>query len=211
MAIVIKKTDDNSDALPLYTNSLETTKLFIGLGNPGDKYYYNRHNVGFMCLDYFAQTYSLNWQNKPDFQCLFIQTTMGGTRIILCKPQTYMNLSGQSVQSISHFYSLNPMDTFIIHDEIRLDLGTIETTTTEQNFGHNGLKSIHNIFADQLNLIRIGIGPKIPANISLTNFVLSDFPEHGDDKLQTVTKEVTSIMGEISGGHFNQEKRKVLY
>ena len=210
MNIVSKKPILSQDISSLYTSSLEKIKLFVGLGNPGEKYALNRHNIGFMCLDRLAKLYEVPWQNKKDFESYFAQIDLSGTRILLIKPQTYVNLSGQAVTKTIQFYKLPPEDVYIIHDEIRNPFGTIEVFLGQNSFGHNGLKSIQNSIKGELQLIRVGIGPKEPEQIDLTDFVLADFTKKQLESLPAITKEVCSIIGESSSGNLRPEKRSVL-
>lgn len=211
MAIIVKKSTENPDVLPVYTNSLQDLKLFVGLGNPGVKYQNNRHNFGFMCLDKLSQIYDLQWQDSNKFKSHITETTMAETRIIACKPQTYMNLSAEAVIKLVDFYRIQPEKVFIIHDEIRLDFGTIETKISDNTYNHNGLRSLSQIFKNQpLNLIRVGIGPKQPQQISLADFVLSNFNLGQQQSLNKITKEVCSIIGEISAQDMQMGKRSVI-
>ena len=147
--------------------------------------------------------------SKTNFKSWLCQLDLGETRFILIKPQTYMNLSGEAVQKISQFYNLKPDQIYIIHDEIRLKFGLIEALVTPNNFGHNGLKSIQNIFKSELNLIRVGIGPKKPAEIDLTDFVLTNFTSQEEAQLPKITQEVCSLLGEM-GQTFQPQKRNLL-
>ena len=123
MGIVTKKPILSEDIASLYTSSLESLKLFVGLGNPGRQYAANRHNTGFMCLERLAELYDISWQDKRDFRSHFAQTDVGGTRIMLAKPQTYVNLSGEAVSKIAVFYKLTPKDIYIIHERNPPPLG----------------------------------------------------------------------------------------
>ncbi len=210
MSIVSKRPILSQDISSLYTSSLEKVKLFVGLGNPDQKYALNRHNVGFMCLDRLVELYEMSWQNKKDLKSHFAQIDLSGTRMFLIKPQTYVNLSGEAVLKAMKFYKLLLEDVYIIHDEIRLPFGTIEVFLGQENFGHNGLKSIQNSTAGKLQLIRVGIGPKKPEQIDLTDFVLADFTKKQLESLPSVTKEVCSIIGEATSGHLKPEKRSIL-
>lgn len=210
MGIIVKKSPMLPSVAPLYTSALEKVKLFVGLGNPGSKYINNRHNIGFMCLDRLAQLYDAPWQDKKDFKSHFTQIDLSGTRLLLIKPQTYVNLSGEAVLNVAQFYKLTPDSIFIIHDEIRHPFGTIEVFMGDNNFGHNGLKSIQNTIGEKLQLVRVGIGPKKPSQINLTDFVLANFTDDQAKNLPLLTKEVSSIMGEASSGLLKPEKRSII-
>ena len=210
MAIIVKKATISPDTAPLYTSSLEKTRLFVGLGNPGQQYSQNRHNVGFMCLDQLANIYEGTWQHKKDFKSHLAHIDLSGLRLLLIKPQTYVNLSGEAIALIAHFYKLQADEIYIIHDEIRLPFGTIEILASKNSFGHNGLKSAQQYLGETLQLMRIGIGPKKPEQIPLTDFVLADFTQEEQQQLPKITKEVCSLIGEAGGDHLKPQKRSVL-
>ena len=209
MAIIRKNPVLSEDTSGLYTSSMEITKLFVGLGNPGRQYADNRHNAGFMCLDRMAEMYEIPWQDKKDFKGHFTQLEMTGCRLLLLKPLTYVNLSGEAVLKVAQFYKLISENIHIIYDEIRLPFGTIEISAGQQTFGHNGLKSIAGLLDGEMKLIRFGIGPKRPEQAELTDFVLAKFTAKEIDRLPSLTKEVCSIIGEASGSNLQPEKRVI--
>ena len=209
MAIIRKSPVLSEDTSALYTSGMEVAKLFVGLGNPGQKYAANRHNAGFMCLDRMAEMYETPWQDKRDFKGHCAQIEIGGVRLIPLKPQTYVNLSGEAVLKVAQFYKLIPENIHIIYDEVRLPFGTIEVLATQQTFGHNGLKSIAGLIEGEMKLIRFGIGPKRPEQIELTDFVLADFTAGEAAKLPGLTREVCSIIGEASGGNLPNGRHAV--
>lgn len=207
MAIIIRKSTESPDIGPLYTSSLQKLQLVVGLGNPGQKYVNNYHNLGFMCLDAFSRIYQLDWLAKPNFESHLAQIDLAGSRLLLLKPQTYVNLSGRAVLKAVQFYKLDPGQIYVVHDEIRHRFQTVETLTSQQDFGHNGLKSIfQTLKPKQLNLVRVGIGPQ-PERMDLSDFVLSNLKDEQQERLPAITKEVCSIIGEIDGGNFKNEKR----
>ena len=207
MAIIRKNPVLSENAAAFYTSGMESAKLFVGLGNPGRKYSGNRHNAGFMCLDRMAEMYETRWQDKPDLKSHLSQVELGGVRLILLKPQTYVNLSGEAVLKTARFYKLTSENIHVIYDEVRLPFGTIEILAGRETFGHNGLKSIGGFTDGDVKLIRLGIGPKRPERMELTDFVLADFTAEEAAKLPSLTKEVCSIIGEASGGELRAEKR----
>jgi PTH1 family peptidyl-tRNA hydrolase len=132
-----------SNPLSYTTFSLNKTLLIVGLGNPGDEYTRTRHNVGFMCVDDFAGKNSFDpWMHKKDLKCDLTQATMGDTRVILCKPQTFMNLSGEAVQAVSHFYKLRNDQIVVVHDELDVNFGQIRMRVGGSAAGNNGVKSV---------------------------------------------------------------------
>lgn len=145
---------------PLYTLSSSRALLIVGLGNPEAQYDGTRHNVGFAALDNFAEGSSFDsWVNKKDLKSILNQKIFGTVRIILAKPTTYMNNSGEAVQAIASFYKVAPEDIIIVHDEIDIELGQIRTRIGGGSAGNNGIKSIIQHGYENAGRIRIGIGP----------------------------------------------------
>ena len=149
-------------------------KLFVGLGNPGERYKLTRHNVGFMVLDNLIKQSSIEgWDNK--FDSFFNKIIIDQKSMILLKPLTFMNISGSAVQKVKNFYGIDPNNIVIIHDDIDLELGKIKLKKGGGDGGHNGLKSIIKLIGSEFNRIRIGIGR--PEKINVSSYVLNDFPE----------------------------------
>jgi PTH1 family peptidyl-tRNA hydrolase len=156
-------------------------KLFVGLGNPGAKYAQNRHNIGFMALDRIAEDHGFApWRSK--FQGLVSEGRLGTEKVILLKPQTFMNLSGQSVGEAMRFYKLDSSDVVVFHDEIDLAPGKLRLKSGGGHAGHNGLRSIHQHIGPHYDRVRLGVGhpghkDKVPG------YVLSDFAKADQDWL----------------------------
>ena len=149
-------------------------KLFVGLGNPGERYKITRHNVGFMVLDNLIKQSSVEgWDNK--FNSFFNKIIIDQKSMILLKPLTFMNISGHAVQKVKNFYGIDPNNIVIIHDDIDLELGKIKLKKGGGDGGHNGLKSIIKLIGSEFNRIRIGIGR--PEKISVSSYVLNNFRE----------------------------------
>ena len=149
-------------------------KLFVGLGNPGERYKLTRHNVGFMVLDKLIQKSTVeSWDKK--FDSFFNKIIIDQKNIILIKPLTFMNVSGHAVQKVKNFYGIDPNNIVIIHDDIDLELGKIKLKKGGGDGGHNGLKSIIKLIGSEFNRIRIGIGR--PEKISVSSYVLNNFRE----------------------------------
>ena len=122
-------------------------KLIVGLGNPGAKYARNRHNIGFMAVDRIAADHGFGpWRAK--FQGQISEGRLGSTKVLLLKPETFMNLSGQSVGEAMRFYKLTPEDVIVIHDEIDLAPGKCRVKQGGGHAGHNGLRSLHGHIGD---------------------------------------------------------------
>ncbi|MBI1214821.1 MAG: aminoacyl-tRNA hydrolase [Alphaproteobacteria bacterium] len=148
-------------------------RLFVGLGNPGQKYRNNRHNIGFMAMDAIVHRHNFSgWSKK--FQGEISDGTLEGEKVLLLKPQTFMNLSGQSVQAAAAFYKIKPQDIVVFHDELDLAPGKIRTKKGGGAAGHNGLRSIDDHLGQDYWRVRLGIGH--PGNRELvTGYVLNDF------------------------------------
>jgi peptidyl-tRNA hydrolase, PTH1 family len=147
--------------------------LFAGLGNPGGQYQNNRHNVGFMAADAIARRHSFSpWSKK--FQALVADGNIGGEKVLLMKPQTFMNLSGQSVGEAMRFYKLAPGDVSIFYDELDLAPGKVRVKVGGGSGGHNGIRSLDQHIGAAYRRVRIGIGhPGVKELVH--NWVLGDF------------------------------------
>ena len=148
-------------------------QLWAGLGNPGAQYAANRHNIGFMALDRIAQDHGFSpWRSR--FQGELAEGMLSGRKVLLLKPQTYMNLSGQSVQAALGFYKLSPADLTVFHDELDLEPGRMRVKQGGGHAGHNGLRSIAQHLGADYARVRLGIGhPGHKDRVSA--YVLSDF------------------------------------
>jgi PTH1 family peptidyl-tRNA hydrolase len=148
-------------------------RLFVGLGNPGAKYAHNRHNIGFMALEQIASDHGFGpWRGK--FHGAVSEGRLGGEKVVLLKPETFMNLSGQSVNAAMQFYKLTPDDTMVFHDELDLAPRKIRVKKSGGHAGHNGLRSIHQHIGADYGRVRMGIGhPGHKDRVSA--YVLHDF------------------------------------
>lgn len=147
-------------------------KLLVGLGNPGPKYATHRHNVGFMVLGVLGQRLDAG-PLKDKFKGLFAKASVRGQDLVLLAPQTYMNLSGESVQLAQTFFKVDPTDVLIIHDELDLPFGTLRLKKGGGTAGHNGLRSIVQHGGQDFARLRFGIGR--PRGAKVENYVLSSF------------------------------------
>ena len=134
-------------------------KLIVGLGNPGLEYRDTRHNVGFMVVDALVDRWRVADQWREKFEALQIKTVRGDEQVIIAKPLTFMNLSGQAVQALAGFYKIEPADVFIVTDDVALPLGRLRARREGGAGGHNGLKSIIQSLATQaFPRMRVGVG-----------------------------------------------------
>ena len=157
-------------------------KLFVGLGNPGKKYTNNRHNIGFMALNQIANDHSFSpWKNK--FQGQITDGKLGDEKVILLKPETFMNLSGQSVSETIKFYKIKIEDIIVFHDELDLAPAKLRVKISGGHAGHNGLRSIHQHIGADYHRVRMGIGH--PGHKDrVADYVLSDFAKNDQNWLQ---------------------------
>ncbi len=157
--------------------NVPVTHMLVGLGNPGDKYTFTRHNTGFLSLDYIAQKLSV----KPDrvkFKSLCCECMLGTKRTLLLKPQTFMNNSGEAVKEAAHFYKIPPENITVIFDDISLDVGRMRIRAKGSHGGHNGIKSIvEHLSSDAFPRIKVGIGAKPHPEMDLADWVLSKFTD----------------------------------
>ncbi len=148
-------------------------KLFVGLGNPGEKYRANRHNIGFMAVDRIAERHGFGpWRKK--FQGLISEGEIGGERITLLKPETYMNESGRAVGEAQRFLKIPLSDVYVFHDELDLAPGKVKVKTGGGNAGHNGLRSITAHIENDYERVRLGIGHPGSKDVVI-HHVLNDF------------------------------------
>ncbi|SDA80956.1 aminoacyl-tRNA hydrolase [Mesorhizobium qingshengii] len=176
--------------------------VFAGLGNPGAKYADNRHNVGFMAADAIARRHSFSpWSKK--FQGLISEGTLGGEKIVLIKPQTFMNLSGQSVGEALRFYKLGPSALTVFYDEIDLAEGKLRIKTGGGAGGHNGIRSIDGHVGNAYRRVRIGVGhPGVKEMVQ--HHVLGDFAKADREWLEPLLAAIADnaamiVKGDESG------------
>lgn len=187
---------------PLYSISSQKNLIITGLGNPGKEYTGTRHNIGFACLDVFAEENDFDpWVNKKDLRAEITSKTLGDTRVILVKPTTFMNLSGEAVQAVMHFYKITVDDVIALHDELDVPFGQIRLRTGGGAAGHNGVKSLLQHIGEGFGRVRVGIGPKTHEQMDSADFVLAKFSPDEQSRIQDLTREVTALLTEtIYGG-----------
>lgn len=162
-------------------------KAIIGLGNPGKDYQRTRHNVGFMVVDEIAKNLNVNL-TKIKFKSVYGDINYKGEKLLLVKPQTYMNNSGEAVRELMYYYKLAPEDIIVIYDDVDIEFGGIRIRMKGSSGSHNGMKSIvSQIKSEQFPRIRIGVGKKHEAQ-DLSNFVLSAFSKAELDEVEIAVK-----------------------
>lgn len=208
MGILLKQEEDQDKPI-LYSTGLNQTKLFVGLGNPGPEYSRNRHNIGFMAIDEYAKSNNLTWSNRTDLKSSVAEANILGQKVILVKPSTYMNDSGQAVRAAADYYHVDVADIVVIYDEIDLKFGTIQIRLEGGSAGHNGLKSIIGQIGQGFSRVRVGIGPKQPEQIDLADFVLSDFSSEQKTYLPSICLEAVAILGEATASALSPQTRNI--
>lgn len=211
MALFERKLDAGSSA-PLYSIGAGRTVLIIGLGNPGKEYDGTRHNIGFTVLDNFAKTNDFpGWVAKKDLKCQLTSHTLGDTRVILCKPNTFMNASGETAGAVQKFYRIYNNQTLAVYDELAVPFGGLRARLGGSDAGHNGVKSLINHLGDDFGRLRVGIGSEISAKADSADFVLGRFTKAEQASLLLVIKEACAMMTEyIFSGQLPHDTRTVI-
>ena len=151
------------------------THIVVGLGNPGGEYAGTRHNAGFLAIDYLAERLGVTI-DRAKYRALVAEATVGERRVLLMKPQTFMNLSGEAVREAAAFYHVAPENVIVIYDDVTLDIGRLRVRGKGSDGGHNGMKSIiYQLKSDAFPRVRVGVGKKPHPDFDLADFVLSAF------------------------------------
>jgi PTH1 family peptidyl-tRNA hydrolase len=178
-------------------------KLFVGLGNPGDKYKNTRHNFGFMALDAIAKSKRLEFKNKDNMEDISFYESPN-CKIILLKPMTFMNLSGTPVAATARYYKINPEEIFVFYDDFSIPLGEFRVRLSGSSGGHNGISSIITCLrADNFPRMKLGIGP-LPKFIKMPDFVLSNFHEEDKEKIEKSILKAAALFDEIIKSNVEQ-------
>jgi len=176
----------------------DVVRLFVGLGNPGAKYAGNRHNIGFMAVDRIAGDHGFSpWRGK--FQGKVSDGVLGGEKAVLLKPETFMNLSGQSVGEAMRFYKLTPGDVTVFHDEIDLAPGKMRLKSAGGHAGHNGLRSIHTHVGEAYGRVRIGVGHPGHRD-AVPGYVLHDFAKADEAWLDDMLRGISDGAAALAAG-----------
>ena len=173
-------------------------RLFVGLGNPGAKYARHRHNIGFMAIEAIAADHGFP-PFRAKFQGMLSEGRLGGDRVALLMPTTFMNNSGQSVGEAARFFKLEPADVVVFHDEIDLAPGKLKCKTGGGHAGHNGLRSIHQHLGPEYARVRMGVGhpghkDRVPG------YVLHDFPKADDTWLDDMLRGCADGAPDLADG-----------
>jgi len=172
-------------------------KLIVGLGNVGSDYEGTRHNLGFYCLDRLAGAFRATWQDKPRFKALVTEQRMHDQKVILAKPTTFYNLSGEAVNALATFYKIPTADILVIHDELDLPFGKIRTRIAGSDAGNNGIKNITSHLGSAFARIRIGIDNDQTVYRDAADFVLDYFLPQEQQVLPRIAEHVLQFTDEF--------------
>ena len=171
--------------------------LIVGLGNPGKQYDMTRHNIGFHTIDYIADKYGAKL-TKLKFKAVYGEATISGEKVYLVKPQTYMNLSGDSVGEMAQFYKIPPENIIVINDDISLDVGRIRVRPKGSAGGHNGLNSIiYRLNSDTFPREKMGVGAPKHEDYDLADFVLGRFTKEEIPVMEDAIFKAEKAVAEI--------------
>lgn len=183
-------------------------KLLVGLGNPGADYAATRHNIGFMALDRLQDALKAGrWEKKFNGHCASAQAD--GERLLLLKPQTFMNLSGQSVQAAAAFHKIAPADILVFHDELELGAGRVRVKMGGGSAGHNGLKSLDAHLGADYWRVRLGIGRPEPNRESVHDYVLHPFAKADHAWLDALLAALAGSVSLLLSGQHSQFMNKI--
>lgn len=208
---LFQKRPDPSSHLPVYSLGLTKTIIIVGLGNVGKKYDGTRHNIGSAAVDELARNQEFDpWMEKKDLKCLITSKTIGDNRVILCKPTTFMNNSGEAVQALAHFYKVPVEQIVAVHDELDIPFGQIRMRVGGGSAGHNGIKSLTQHLGEDYGRIRIGV--QAETLMETADFVLTPFSSAETKHMDALLKETTAILTEyIHGAGLLAETRSFIF
>lgn len=163
-------------------------KLIVGLGNFEEKYFFTRHNAGFIMADFFVRFHNESFKQEKKLKSMIARFKFNDEDIVVIKPLTYMNLSGEAISAVMNFYKINIKDILVIYDDISIDLGTVRFRSSGSDGGHNGVKSvIMQLGTKDFDRLKIGIGPQ--PNIPAEAYVLQNFSNEELEELKEVLKK----------------------
>lgn len=175
--------------------------LIVGLGNPGKQYEHTRHNAGFDALDRCAEHWGISVV-RSKFDALTGTGSVNGIKVMLMKPQTFMNLSGQAIKKAVDFYKLPPEHVIVLFDDISLEPGKLRLRKTGSAGGHNGIKSIISFIGQDFPRIKIGVGKKPHPEYDLADWVLSRFSEQDEKNISARYKDIACALELMMNNQF---------
>lgn len=179
------------------------THIVVGLGNPGDKYRMTRHNAGFLAIDHIAEKHSVKI-NRSKFKALCGEATIGGKSVLLMKPQTYMNASGEAVAEAASFYKIPAENVIVICDDVNFDAGALRLRAKGSDGGQKGVRSItEHLGTEGFPRIKIGVGKKPHRDYDMVDWVLSEFGKEEREKLFGSFDTVYEGLEKVLSGDFD--------
>ncbi|MCC6138435.1 MAG: aminoacyl-tRNA hydrolase [Bdellovibrionaceae bacterium] len=189
--------------------------LIVGLGNPGQKYSLKRHNIGFMAIDVLLNIYGKSASEKKEHSALTYHVNIGDTKAILCKPQTFMNLSGQSVRGICDFYKIPVQQIIALHDEVDFPFNTLKIQNQRGHGGHNGIRDIHaQMSSNYYFRFKLGVGrpdnhpDKGVSHMSVADYVLANFTAIEQAELPDFLKKAAEGVDYLIANGYNKAATK---
>ncbi|MBU1427861.1 aminoacyl-tRNA hydrolase [bacterium] len=186
-------------------------KIVVGLGNPGSKYEFTRHNIGFRIVDNLARDMETEFKKAKSYYSLISRGMINNHKVILVKPQTFMNLSGRAVNRVVSYYKIPLQDLLIVYDDLNLELGKIRIRKRGSAGGHKGMESIMQYLnSEDIPRLRIGIGnpSSVNFNFDYVSYVLSNFNNNEKDKIEEVIQLSTEAIKTIIEDNFEKAMRK---
>ena len=184
---LFKKIEKKEDSTPI-------THIIVGLGNPGEKYTYTRHNAGFLAIDYLLNKYSVSC-DRLKFNALIGEIKLGGIRALLMKPQTFMNASGTAIKQACDFYKIPPENVIVLSDDASFDIGKLRIRKSGSAGGHNGLKNIIECLGtDTFPRVKLGVGQKPSPEYDIADWVLARIPKESEKTFLKLLDYIPSIL-----------------
>jgi PTH1 family peptidyl-tRNA hydrolase len=182
----------------------------VGLGNPGLKYEFTRHNVGFRVVNSLARDIKTEFKRVKSYYSLISRGMINNHKVMLVKPQTFMNLSGRAVSKVVSYYKIPLQDLLIVYDDLNLELGQVRIRKKGSNGGHKGIESIMQyLHSEEIPRLRIGIGsPSASSNFDCVTYVLSNFSYDEEDKIEETIKLSTKAIKTVIEEGFEKAMRK---
>lgn len=185
-------------------------KLILAQGNPGIKFADTRHNVGFRAIESFANEHGLHFQAKSRWNAEVAESGSSDDKVVLVKPSTFYNETGQSARALVDFYHIDPRDILVIHDELALPFGTLRTRERGSDAGNNGIKSLNAHLGQDYTRLRIGIANELLAHMPAMEFVLGNFSKEEKTQLDTaIFPKTTEIIDEFITGSLEITSHKL--
>jgi len=185
-------------------------EIVVGLGNPGSKYEFTRHNIGFRIVDSLARDMGTEFKKVKSYYSLISRGTINNHKVMLVKPQTFMNLSGRAVSRVVSYYKISLQDLLIVYDDLNLESGQVRIRKKGSAGGHKGIESIMQYLnSEDIPRLRIGISnPSVNFNFDCVSYVLSNFNNDEKDKIEEVIQLSTEAIKTIIEDGFEKAMRK---